>query len=232
MTNYKRIIIKVSGESLCGGKFGIDGDSVKKLALQLKKIAELGVRTSVVVGGGNIWRGRTGQEMERSVADNIGMLATVINGLTLGEALINCGVKCKVVSSVGITKVVEQYEYRTVNNYLNEGNLVVFVGGTGLPYFSTDTALSLRACEIHADAIFFMKNIDGIYDSDPKLNSSAKKYDEITYDKVIADNLKAMDMTAIAMCREYGIKSVVLGMEEKDGILRVLKGEKLGTIIK
>lgn len=232
MTDYKRIVIKVSGESLSGGKFGIDGGSANKLALQLKKIADLGVQVGVVVGGGNFWRGRSSQDMDRTVADNIGMLATVMNGLALGEALTSNGVKCKVVSSIGITKVVEQYDFQSVNGYLNDGNIVVFVGGTGLPYFSTDTTLTLRACEIHADAIFFMKNIDGIYDSDPKQNPNAKKYDEITYDKIIADNLKAMDMTAIAMCREYGMKAIALGMHEEDGILRVLKGEKLGTIIK
>lgn len=232
MTKYKRIIIKVSGESLSSGKHGVDAQSVEQLAKELKDIAALGVQVGVVVGGGNFWRGRTSEAMDRSVADNIGMLATVMNGLALSEALTACGVANKVVSSIGIDKVVEQYSFAKVNDYLNTGNLVVFVGGTGLPYFSTDTTLALRACEIHADALFFVKNIDGIYDSDPKSNPSAKKYDEISYDKIIADNLKAMDMTAIAMCREYGMKAIALGMQEKDGILRILKGEKLGTIIK
>lgn len=232
MAKYKRIIIKISGESLSGGKQGINAESVNKLALQLRDIAACCAQIAVVVGGGNFWRGRTIEQMDRSVADHIGMLATVMNGLALGEALSACGVRNKVVSSIGIDKVVKPYEINEVNGYLNDGQLVVFVGGTGLPYFSTDTTLALRACEIHADAVFFVKNIDGIYDSDPKVNPSAKKYDEITYDKIIADNLKAMDMTAIAMCREYGLKAIVLGMDEKDGILRVLKGEKLGTIIK
>lgn len=232
MAEYKRIIIKISGESLSGGKQGINAKSVHKLALQLRDITACGAQIAVVVGGGNLWRGRSSDEMERSVADHIGMLATVMNGLALGEALTACGVCNKVVSSIGIDKIVKPYEFNEVEGYLNDGQLVIFVGGTGLPYFSTDTTLALRACEIHADAVFFVKNIDGVYDSDPKLNPSAKRYDEITYDKIIADNLKAMDMTAIAMCREYGLQAIVLGMDEKDGILRVLNGEKLGTIIK
>lgn len=233
MIEYKRIIIKISGESFSGGKYGIDAKSVSNLALQLKEVLNLGVQVAVVVGGGNFWRGRTIDTMDRSVADNIGMLATVMNGLTLGEALSSVGVSNKVVSSVGIDKIVEQYSFAKVRDYFNSGNLIVFVGGTGLPYFSTDTTLALRACEIHADAIFFIKNIDGIYDSDPKANPSAKKYREITYDRIIADNLNAMDMTAIAMCREYGVNSIVLGMDEKDGILRVLSGDNtIGTIIK
>lgn len=232
MTKYKRIIIKVSGETLSKGKFGLDENKVKKLAMQLKSIVGRGVQLAVVVGGGNFWRGRSIAEMERSVADNIGMLATVMNGLALGEALSSVGVSNKVVSSIGIDKIVEQYSFAKVNEYLNDGNVVVFVGGTGLPYFSTDTTLALRACEIHADAVFFVKNVDGVYDSDPNLNSSAKKLDELTYDKIIADNLNAMDMTAMAMCREYGVTSIVVGMNEHDAVLRVLDGEKLGTVIK
>lgn len=233
MTEYKRIVIKVSGETLSGGKQGIDVNSVKALALQLKEIVNLGVQVGVVVGGGNLWRGRGIEAMDRSVADNIGMLATIMNGLTLGEALSACGVANKVVSSIGIDKTVEQYNFSAVSGYLNDGKLVIFVGGTGLPYFSTDTTLALRACEIHADAIFFMKNIDGVYDSDPKLNPAAKKYDEISYDKIMADNLKVMDMTAVAMCREYGMRAIVVGMNEHNGILRVLNGENaIGTLIK
>lgn len=232
MTEYKRIIIKISGETLSNGKASVDAKSVNKLALQLKEIVALGVQVGVVVGGGNLWRGRAIDTMDRSIADNIGMLATVMNGLTLGESLRAVGVANKVVSSIGIPKIVEQYNYVDADNYLNNGNLVIFVGGTGLPYFSTDTTLALRACEMHADAIFFIKNIDGIYDSDPKQNPSAKKYDEITYDRIIADNLKAMDMTAVAMCREYGMKTIVLGMDEKDGIVRIMKGDKIGTVIK
>lgn len=229
----KRIIIKISGETLSDGRQGIDVSSVQKLAENLRAVYDTGVQLAVVVGGGNLWRGRSVDTMDRSIADNVGMLATIMNGLTLGEALTAVGVPNKVLSSIGINKVVEQYTFASADKYLDEGKLVVFVGGTGLPYFSTDTTLALRACEIHADAIFFVKNVDGIYDCDPKLNPQAKKYKEITYDKIIADNLKAMDMTAIAMCREYGIMSVVVGMDEENGVLRVLSGDKsIGTVIK
>lgn len=232
MTQYKRIIIKISGESLSDGKFGIQDKSVQKLVAELKSVVQSGAQVAVVVGGGNFWRGRSVDTMDRSVADNIGMLATVMNGLALGSALTAAGVRNQVVSSIGIDKVVRPYNFAEADGYLNDGQLVIFVGGTGLPYFSTDTALALRACEIHADAVFFVKNIDGVYSADPKLNPNAVKYDDITYDKIIADNLKAMDMTAIAMCREYGIKAIVVGMNEKDVILRILNGEKLGTTIR
>lgn len=229
----KRIIIKISGETLSDGKQGISAKSVQKLAENLRTVYDTGVQIAVVVGGGNLWRGRSVDTMDRSIADNIGMLATIMNGLTIGEALTAAGVPNRVLSSIGISKVVEQYTFVNADKYLNEGKLVVFVGGTGLPYFSTDTTLALRACEIHADAVFLIKNIDGIYDSDPKINPSAQKYGEITYDKIIADNLKALDMTAVAMCREYGITSVVLGMDEENGVLRVLSGDNsIGTIIK
>lgn len=230
---YKRIVIKISGEALSDNGFGVSAASVRTLALQLRDVVSRGVQLGVVVGGGNYWRGRAIDNMDRSIADNVGMLATVMNGLTLGEELRSLGVDAKVVSSIGIDKVVEQYDFAKVNGYLNDGKLVVFAGGTGLPYFSTDTALALRACEMHADAVFFLKNIDGVYDCDPKLNPKAKKYDCISYDKVIADNLKVMDMTAIAMCREFGMTAVVVGMNEKDAILRAVDGDKtVGTVVK
>lgn len=232
MTTYKRILLKISGEALSKNGSGINVANVESVAQQIKSIIDLGVELGVVIGGGNLWRGRTSEQMDRATADYIGMLATVMNGLALSEALNNIGVKCKVVSAFAIDKVCETYYQPRVCEYLSEGQVVIFVGGTGSPYFSTDTALSLRACETHADAIFFLKNVDGIYDSDPKTNPNARKYDEITFDKVIADNLKAMDLTAIAMCREYGLKVVAISKDEPNGVLRVLKGEKLGTTIK
>ena len=232
MIKYKRILLKISGEALSNGLSGISGPSTVELAKQLKQIADTGVQLAIVVGGGNIWRGREIDTMDRANADNIGMLATVMNGLALGEALSSLGVPNKVVSSFAIDKVAEMHFLPNVMRYLEEKKVVIFVGGTGSPYFSTDTAASLRACEIHADAMFCLKAVDGIYDSDPKLNPKAKKYDELTYDKVIADNLKALDLTAVAMCREFGVKVVTIGKNEPNGILRVLNGEKLGTIIK
>ena len=232
MIKYKRILLKISGEALSDGLSGISGPSTALLAKQIKQIADTGVQLAVVVGGGNIWRGREIDTMDRATADNIGMLATVMNGLALGEALSSQGVANKVVSSFAIDKVAEMHFLPNVVRYLEEKKVVIFVGGTGSPYFSTDTAASLRACEIHADAMFCLKAVDGIYDSDPRQNPKAKKYDELTYDKVIADNLKALDLTAVAMCREFGLKVVTIGKDEPNGILRVLNGEKLGTIIK
>lgn len=232
MIKYRRILLKISGEALSDGLSGISGPSTVDLAKQLMQIAETGVELAVVVGGGNIWRGRTIDSMDRATADYIGMLATVMNGLALGEALNSLGVENKVVSSFAIDKVAETHFLPNVMKYLHEKKVVIFVGGTGSPYFSTDTAASLRACEIHADALLCLKAVDGIYDSDPKTNPKAKKYDELSYDKVIADNLKALDLTAVAMCREFGVKVVTIGKDEPDGILRVLKGEKIGTIIK
>ena len=232
MIKYKRILLKISGEALSDGLSGISGPSTVELAKQLKQIYQTGVQLAIVVGGGNIWRGREIDSMDRANADNIGMLATVMNGLALGEALSAQGVDNKVVSSFAIDKVVETSLLPNVLRYLEEKKVVIFVGGTGAPYFSTDTAASLRACEIHADAMICLKAVDGIYDSDPKRNPKAKKYDELTYDKIIADNLKALDLTAVAMCREFGIKVITIGKDEPNGVARVLNGEKLGTIIK
>ena len=232
MIKYKRILLKISGEALSDGLSGISGPSTVELAKQLKQIYQTGVQLAIVVGGGNIWRGREIDSMDRANADNIGMLATVMNGLALGEALTAQGVDNKVVSSFAIDKVVETALLPNVLRYLEEKKVVIFVGGTGAPYFSTDTAASLRACEIHADAMICLKAVDGIYDSDPKTNPKAKKYDELTYDKIIADNLKALDLTAIAMCREFGIKVITIGKDEPNGVARVLNGEKIGTLIK
>ncbi|MCH5159720.1 MAG: UMP kinase [Clostridiales bacterium] len=232
MIKYKRILLKISGEALSDGLSGISGPSTVELAKQLKQIWQTGVQLAIVVGGGNIWRGREIDTMDRANADNIGMLATVMNGLALGEALAAQGVDNKVVSSFAIDKLAERHFLPNVLKYLEEKKVVIFVGGTGAPYFSTDTAASLRACEIHADAMICLKAVDGIYDSDPKTNPKAKKYDELTYDKIIADNLKALDLTAIAMCREFGVKVITIGKDEPNGVLRVLNGEKLGTIIK
>lgn len=232
MAKYKRILLKISGEALSDGHVNINGESTTSVATQIKQIVATGVQLGIVVGGGNIWRGRTIESMDRATADYIGMLATVMNGLALGEALTACGVDNRVVSSFAIDKVAETYFLPKVNQYLQEGKVVIFVGGTGSPYFSTDTAASLRACEIHADALICLKAVDGIYDSDPNINPNAVKYDVISYDKVIADNLKALDLTAIAMCREFGVQVIALGKNEKDGVVRVLKGEKLGTIVK
>ena len=230
MVKYDRILIKVSGEALSAGS-GIDADSLARTADTIKQAAEK-TQVAVVVGGGNFWRGRTSENMDRVTADNIGMLATVMNALALGSALTACGVKNKVFSAVTVNKVLPTYVCADANKALDEGYVVVFGGGTGAPFFTTDTAAALRACEIGAKAIFCAKAVDGVYDSDPKTNPNAKKYDEITFDKAIADNLKALDVTAMSMCREYSIPVAGFSKDEPNGILRILDGEKLGTIIK
>ncbi|HIR66295.1 MAG TPA: UMP kinase [Candidatus Fimimonas gallinarum] len=233
MAKYNRILVKVSGEALAGKDgHGIDNDAVVKVAKELSLVADGGVQVAVVVGGGNFWRGRTSNNMNRVVADQIGMLATVMNALALGDALSQCGVANKVYSAVTVDKTLPCYIAGDAVKALQEGKVVVFGGGTGAPFFSTDTAAVLRACEVGAQAVVCAKAVDGVYDSDPKLNPNAKKYDEISFDKVIADNLKALDVTAMAMCREYNLPVLVYHNEESNGLARVLNGEKLGTIIK
>lgn len=231
MAKYERILLKVSGEALadaCGK--GIDVESCKRVAEQIKSVVDLGVQVGVVVGGGNFWRGRSGN-MDRVTADKIGMLATVMNALALCDALNNCGVKSKVFSAVTVDKVAS-YNVDEARCLLQNGGVAVFGGGTGSPFFTTDTAVVLRACEMNAQAVFLAKAVDAIYDSDPKLNPNAKRFDEISFDEVIAQNLKAMDLTATAMCREYGVSAVCFGKDEPNGLLRILQGEKLGTVIK
>lgn len=233
MAKYNRILVKVSGEALAGKDgHGIDNDAVVKVAKELSLVADGGVQVAVVVGGGNFWRGRISNNMNRVVADQIGMLATVMNALALGDALSQCGVANKVYSAVTVDKTLPCYIAGDAVKALQEGKVVVFGGGTGAPFFSTDTAAVLRACEVGAQAVVCAKAVDGVYDSDPKLNPNAKKYDEISFDKVIADNLKALDVTAMAMCREYNLPVLVYHNEEPNGLARVLNGEKLGTIIK
>lgn len=230
---YNRILVKISGEALADeSRFGISSKSCGKVALQLKTLAENGYQTAVVIGGGNFWRGRKTEDMDRTTADQIGMLATVMNALALSEALTAKHVLNKVFSAVSIDKVAHSLDFTAERDFLDKGGIVIFAGGTGSPFFSTDTAAVLRACEIKADALFCEKAVDGIYDSDPALNPKAKKYDVISFDEIIAKNLKALDLTAVAMCREYNMPVVCFGKDEPDGLLRILKGEKLGTIVK
>lgn len=232
MPKYKRIILKLSGEALSGGKdFGIDNQTIDDVCLQIKKVYDQGVEIGIIVGAGNFWRGRQGTDMDRTAADHMGMLATAMNAIALQDALERIGVATRVQTALNITRVAEPYILRRALRHFEKGRVVIFGCGTGNPYFTTDTAAALRAAEIEADCMLLAKNIDGIYDSDPKINPAAVKYDEIKYIDVISQGLKAMDTTAITMCMENNIPVIAFGLNEEDSITRAVNGEKIGTII-
>ncbi len=229
---YKRILLKISGEALSGAAgHGFDPESLKSVAEQILEVAKLGVEVGIVVGGGNIWRGRQGMNMDRVTADQMGMLATVINALAVSEALIGAGADARVFTSIEISGVGEKFNHKVADRYLKDGKIVVFGGGTGNPFFSTDTGAALKAAEIGADALLLAKNIDGIYDSDPKTNPNAKKFDELTYDEYVARGLRAMDTSAVVMCKENGLKVHAFGLSDKNSIVKAVTGDKEGTII-
>ena len=230
---YKRVIIKLSGEALAGKNGnGIDEKVLDDITNQIMAVKNLGVEIGIIVGGGNFWRGRQGKEMDRSTADHMGMLATVINALGLQDALERKGVPTRVQTALTITRVAEPYILRKAMSHLGKGRVVIFACGTGNPYFTTDTAAALRAAEINADMLLLAKNVDGIYDSDPKLNPNAKKYDQVSYKEFIDKGLKAMDTTAITICMENKIPVLAFGLFEENSLMRAVKGEKIGTIIK
>ncbi|MBE5762868.1 MAG: UMP kinase [Clostridiales bacterium] len=230
---YKRAIIKISGEALSGDKgFGLDEPTIKEVVAQIKKVREAGIDVGLVIGGGNFWRGKQHDStMDRSAADHMGMLATIMNAIAMQDALEAAGISTRVQTALTITRIAEPYILRKALRHFEKGRVVIFAAGTGNPFFSTDTAASLRAAEIHADVLLLAKNIDGVYDSDPKKNPNAKKYDDITYKDVIAQGLQAMDTTAITLCMDNNIPIVAFGLKEKDSILRAAKGEKIGTLI-
>ena len=229
---YKRIVIKLSGEALAGEKgFGLDEEIISKVVDQLVKVKEMGVEIGILVGGGNFWRGRQGTEMDRTTADHMGMLATVINALALQDAIEKRGVDTRVQTALNIVRVAEPYILRKALSHLEKGRIVIFACGTGNPYFSTDTGAALRSAEIGADILLLAKNVDGIYDSDPKINKDAKKIDFLTHMEVINKGLKAMDTTAITICLENNIPILAFALSEKDSIVRAVSGEKLGTLI-
>lgn len=230
---YKRVLIKLSGEALSGEKGnGIDEAVLSKVVDQIIDIKKLGVEVGIVVGGGNFWRGRQGTEMDRTQADHMGMLATVINALAIQDALERKGAETRVQTALTITRVAEPYILRKAISHFNKGRIVIFACGTGNPYFTTDTAAALRTAEIGADVLLLAKNVDGIYDSDPKINPNAKKYEEVSYREYIEKGLKAMDTTAVTICMENKIPVLAFGLFEKDALLRAVTGGKIGTIIK
>ncbi len=229
---YKRVIIKLSGEALSGAKgVGIDAGMVDYVVDQIKRVTESGVQVGIIVGGGNFWRGRQAQTMDRTAADHIGMLATVMNAIALQDALEAAGVPTRVQTALTITRVAEPYILRKALRHFEKGRVVIFACGTGNPYFSTDTGAALRAAEIHAEVLLLAKNVDGVYDSDPRKNPDAKKLDDITYLDVIQKGLQAMDTTAISLCMENRIPIIAFALHEKDSIVKAVNGEKIGTII-
>lgn len=229
---YKRVIIKLSGEALAGDKGnGIDEAVLNKITDQIKAVKDLGVQIGIVVGGGNFWRGRQGKEMDSSTADHMGMLATVINALAIQDALERKGVPTRVQTAIDIIKVAEPYILRKAMSHLNKGRIVIFACGTGNPHFTTDTAAALRAADINAEVLLLAKNVDGIYDSDPKKNVNAKKLDKVSYKDYIEQGLKAMDTTAITLCMENDIKVLAFGLFEEKALMRAISGENIGTLI-
>ncbi len=231
---YKRIVLKLSGEALAGGeKTGIDNEVIKSIAKRVKIITEKGVEVGIVVGGGNFWRGRDSLNIQRATSDYMGMLGTVMNALALQDALEKMDVLTRVQTSIEMRAVAEPYIRRRAIRQLEKKMVVIFAAGTGNPYFSTDTTAALRAAEINAEAILLAKKgVDGIYDSDPKLNKDAKKFDTLSYLDILSKNLKIMDATATSLCMDNNIPLVVFGIDDPDNIVRVVDGEKIGTIVK
>ena len=232
MAIYKRVIIKLSGEALAGDKgFGIDESMLEYIVEQIKKVRAETVEIGIIIGGGNFWRGRQALNMEKSAADHMGMLATVMNSIALQDALEAHGIPTRVQTALTITRVAEPYILRKALHHFEKGRIVIFACGTGNPFFSTDTGAALRAAEINAEVLLLAKNVDGIYDSDPKTNPNAKKFDELSYLDVIQKGLHAMDTTAISLCMENKIPIIAFALKEKDSIVRVVNGERIGTII-
>ncbi len=235
MIAYKRVLLKLSGEALAGKEgHGIDPDVVGEICEKVKDVMDLGVQVSIVCGGGNFWRGlKNGAKMaDRATADYMGMLATVMNGLALQDALESRGVYTRLQTSIEMREIAEPFIVRKAAKHLGKNRVVIFAGGTGHPYFSTDTAAALRAAEIQADVILLAKTIDGVYSADPKVDPSATKYDEISYQEVLEKDLKVMDSTATALCKDNKIPLQVFAISDPENIVRVVKGEKIGTIVK
>lgn len=229
---YKRIMLKLSGEALSGqGGFGIDFTVAKRIAEEIKELVDLGIEIGAVVGGGNIWRGRSGAGMDRTTADYMGMLATCINALALQDSLENLGVNTRVQTAIEMREIAEPFIRRRAMRHLEKGRVVIFAAGTGNPYFSTDTTAALRAAEIEADAILLAKKVDGVYDKDPNKYNNATKYDSLTYIQVLEQGLQVMDSTATSLCMDNEIPIVVFGLDKPGNIKRAVLGEKIGTIV-
>ena len=229
---YKRVLLTLSGEALAGERgFGINNDVVNDIAIAIKKIQEIGVEVAVVVGGGNFWRGRTSEGMDRTTADYIGMLATVMNAMALQDALENIDVATRVQTAIDMRQIAEPYIRRRAVRHLEKERVVIFGAGTGNPYFTTDTTAALRAAEMEAEVILLAKNVDAVYDKDPKVHADAKKFTELSYMEVIQKELKVMDSTATSLCMDNKIPIKVFELTTEN-IIRAVKGENIGTTVK
>ncbi len=231
---YKRVLLKLSGEALAGeGRYGIDLKAIKKIAQEIKEVNDLGVEVAIVIGGGNFFRATavSARGMERTSADYIGMLATLINGLALRDVLENYGLRCRLQSALEAGKLAEPCMGERAVNHLKKGRVVIFAGGTGNPYFTTDTAASLRAMEIKAEVILKATKVDGVYDSDPMKNKGARRFDRLSYLDVLSKNLKVMDATAISLCRDNNLPIIVFNLKARGSVKQAVMGKKIGTIV-
>ena len=230
---YKRVLLKISGEALAGDqKFGISDETTNTVAKQIKELCDLGVETAIVVGGGNFWRGRSSENMDRATADYMGMLATVMNALALESALNIHGVKARVQTAIEMREIAEPYARMKAISRLERKEVVIFGAGTGNPFLSTDTTAALRAAEMDAEVILLAKNVDAVYSDDPETNPNAERYDSLTFKEVVDQDLKVMDLTAATLCRDNGIAIHVFGVAGEGNIMKAVCGEKIGTIIK
>ncbi len=230
---YKRVMLKISGEALAGEKgFGLDQPTINAIAEKIKECYDMGVEIAIVVGGGNFWRGRTGEGMDRSRADHMGMLATVINSLALLDALEQLGVEGRVQTAIEMRQIAEPYIRLKAGRHLQKGRVVIFACGTGNPFFSTDTAAALRAAEIDAEVILLAKKVDGVYDSDPNINPEAQKFDSLSFIDVLNRQLGVMDSTATSLCMDNDISILVFGLDDPENIKRAVMGEQIGTLVK
>lgn len=232
VAKYKRIMLKISGEALAGEKgFGIDFEITNEIALQIKELVKLGVEIGIVVGAGNIWRGRSGEGMDRTTADYMGMMATCINALALQDSLENVGVNTRVQTAIEMKEIAEPFIRRRAMRHLEKGRVVIFAAGTGNPYFSTDTAAALRAAEIEAEVILLAKKVDGVYDKDPHKYDDAKKFNKLSYINVLEKGLQVMDSTATSLCMDNNIPILVFGLDKPENIKRAILGEEIGTLV-
>ena len=232
---YKRVMLKISGEALAGTQeYGLSTDVVSFIAEEVREVYRLGIQVAMVIGGGNIFRGMeaSARGMDRASADYMGMLATCINGLAMQSALEKLGVDTRVQTAIEMREVAEPFIRRRALRHLDKGRVVIFVGGTGNPYFTTDTAAALRAMEIGAEVVFKATTVDGVYTADPKLDPTAQKFDELTYIEVLSRRLKVMDSTAISLCMDNGFPIVVFNMHERGSLGRLVRGERVGTLVR